>query len=224
MRDGRRARLRPSVPPPTLERMISSLRGTVLCSADGRLDIEVHGVGYAVAVTPQHALGVHVGDEVFVHTALIVREDDQSLFGFAARDELAVFDLLRSVTGVGPKSALGVLAAMTPSQIAAAVTTEDDAAFRRVSGIGPKTAKLIILSLAGKLAVIAPSSAPDADAAAPGAVPASVRADVVLALVGLGWNERAAGEAIDGVLETRPSETTVAALLRQALAHLGPTR
>ncbi len=204
--------------------MISSLRGTVLSSADGRLDIEVHGVGYAVAVTPQHALGLHVGDEVFVHTALIVREDDQSLFGFSGRDELAVFDLLRSVTGVGPKSALGVLAAMTPSQIAAAVATEDDAAFRRVSGIGPTTAKLIILSLAGKLAVISPVGAPDADAPTPGAVPASVRADVILALVGLGWNERAAGEAIDGVLEMRPSETTVAALLRQALAHLGPTR
>jgi Holliday junction DNA helicase RuvA len=204
--------------------MISSLRGTVLFCADGRLELEVHGVGYAVAVTLQHALGLHVGDETLVHTALIVREDDQSLFGFASRDELAVFDLLRSVTGVGPKSALGVLAAMTPAQIAAAVAGEDDAAFRRVSGIGPKTAKLIILSLAGKLSAIGPSSIAHADAAAPGTVPASVRADVVLALVGLGWNERVAADAIDGVLQSGTAETTVAALLRQTLAHLGPTR
>ena len=204
--------------------MISSLRGTVLFSVDGRLELEVHGVGYAVAVTPQHTAALHVGDETLVHTAHIIREDDHSLFGFTNRDELAVFDLLRGVTGVGPKSALGVLATLTPAQIAGAVATEDDAAFRRVSGIGPKTAKLIILSLAGKLAAISASTTTAADAAAPGTVPASVRADVVLALVGLGWNERAAGDAIDGVLESKPTETSVAALLRQALAHLGPTR
>lgn len=204
--------------------MISSLRGTVLSCADGRLDLEVHGVGYAVSITQQHALGLRVGDEAFVHTALIVREDDQSLYGFASRDELAVFDLLRGVTGVGPKSALGVLAALTPSQIAGAVAAEDDAAFRRVSGIGPKTAKLIILSLAGKLAAVTGHGAAVQDAPAPGGVPASVRADVILALVGLGWNERLAGDAIDAVIAVGPADTSVPALLRQSLTHLGPTR
>ena len=204
--------------------MISSLRGTVLACAEARLELEVHGVGYTIAVTPQHAMRLRAGDEALVHTALIVREDDLSLCGFESREELAVFDLLRGVTGVGPKSALGVLATMTPAMIAAAVATEDDAAFRKVSGIGPKTAKLIVVSLAGKLGHIGPASAPADAPAAPGAVPASVRADVVLALAGLGWNERAAGEAVDAVVATGPADTAVPALLRLALAHLGPAR
>lgn len=205
--------------------MISSLRGTVLAVGDSVIDLDVAGVGYRILVTTQHARSVRVGEQELVHTALIVREDDLTLCGFATADELAVFDLLRGVTGVGPKSALGVLAAMTPAQIAAAVDGEDDAAFRRVSGIGPKTAKLIVVTLAGKLDGLAPAIVPDGGgSAAPGAVPASVRADVVLALVGLGWNERAAGEAIDAVIAAGTDETTVPGLLRLALAHLGPAR
>ena len=81
-----------------------------------------------------------------------MREDDLSLFGFATRAELEVFDLLRGVSGVGPKSALGVLSTLSPDEIARAVAVEDDAPFRKVSGIGPKTAKLIAVSLQGKLA------------------------------------------------------------------------
>ena len=137
--------------------MISSVRGNVLAIAGPAVIIEVGGVGLAVQVTPQHALSLRVGSEASLRTALIVREDDLSLYGFANTDELTVFDALRGVTGVGPKSAMGVLAAMSPGEIASAVAREDDSAFRKVSGIGPKTAKLIVVSLAGKLA-IAPAS------------------------------------------------------------------
>ena len=134
--------------------MISSVRGTVLAAVGTTVVIEVGGVGLNVQVTPQHALSLRVGSEATVRTALIVREDDLSLYGFSEADELTVFDLLRGVTGVGPKSAMGVLAAMSPGEIAQAVAVEDDAAFRKVSGIGPKTAKLIVVSLAGKLLVV----------------------------------------------------------------------
>src|SRR6185312_10595199 len=130
--------------------MISSVRGTVLSAAGTRVVIEVGGIGLAITVTPQHALTLRAGSEAAMSTALIVREDDLALFGFSDAEELAVFDLLRGVTGVGPKSAMGVLAVMTPSDIATAIAVEDDGAFRKVSGIGPKTAKLIIVSLAGK--------------------------------------------------------------------------
>ena len=133
--------------------MISSVRGTVLAAVGTTVVVEVGGVGLSVQVTPQHALSLRVGAEASIRTALIVREDDLALYGFAEADELAAFDLLRGVTGVGPKSAMGVLAAMTPTEVAKAVTIEDDAAFRKVSGIGPKTAKLIVVSLAGKLVV-----------------------------------------------------------------------
>jgi len=198
--------------------VISSLRGTVLAIAGQSVVIEVGGIGYAVLVTPQHALALREGAETFVHTVLIVREDELSLCGFATREELEVFDLLRGVSGVGPKSALGVLSAMTPGQIAAAVEADDDAAFRRVSGIGPKTAKLIVVSLAGKLRGLEPGHRAS-DAIAPAS---SARADVVLALVGLGWPERLAVEAVDAVAESAGGVESVPALLRLALAHLGP--
>lgn len=153
-------------------------------------------------------------------TILIVREDSLSLFGFADHDALDIFTLLCGVTGVGPKSAIGVLAELTPNEIALAVFREDDAVFRRVSGIGPKTAKLIILSLAGKVTpVLASAVQPGGQSAS-----ASTREDVLEALVGLGWNDRAAQVGLDAVLEraTAAEAASVTALLRLALTELGP--
>ncbi|MFT4285456.1 MAG: Holliday junction branch migration protein RuvA [Protaetiibacter sp.] len=198
--------------------MISSVRGQVLHVTGGSAVIEVGGVGMSVALTPEHVLSLRVGSEAFVHTALIVREDELSLFGFASREQLELFELLRGVSGVGPKSALGVLAQLSPDEIARAVSDEDDAPFRRVSGIGPKTAKLITVSLAGKLVAPAP--------ARPGAVVVAPDADVVAALVGLGWPERTATTAVEELAaelgDAAPTET--AALLRLALSRLGPQR
>jgi Holliday junction DNA helicase RuvA len=200
--------------------MISSVRGTVLGVAGTTAVIEVGGVGLAVHVTPQQGLALRTGAEARLHTALIVREDDLSLYGFADTEELAVFDLLRGVTGVGPKSALGVLAVMTPADISQAVAVEDDGAFRKVSGIGPKTAKLIVVSLAGKLSIV---SAASARAGAAGSN-ATAKQSVIVALVGLGWAERTAILAVDEALAsaTDAERTEVPALLRLALASLGP--
>lgn len=198
--------------------MISSLRGTVLAAVGTAVVIEVGGVGLSVQVTPQHALALRVGSEATIRTALIVREDDLSLYGFAEAEELAVFDLLRGVTGVGPKSAMGVLAAMSPGEIAQAVSVEDDAAFRKVSGIGPKTAKLIVVSLAGKLLVM-----PAARASTTGRT-STVSENVAIALTGLGWPERVAMQAVEDALAgaSEAERTSVPALLRLALAALGP--
>ncbi len=196
--------------------MISSVRGTVIAVAGTTAVIEVGGVGLAMQVTPRHGLTLRVGSEAMVRTALIVREDDLSLFGFAEAEELSVFDHLRSVSGVGPRSAMAVLAVLTPNEVARAVATEDDAVFRKVSGIGPKTAKLIVVSLAGKLAVT--------HAAEPRSkVVPSVSENVLIALVGLGWNERVAMQAVeDAIAEASESEREVVpALLRRALANLG---
>jgi len=203
--------------------VISSVRGPVLSLSAPQgggsvVVIDVGGLGYSVLVTPQHALTLRVGHETLLHTALIVREDDMSLFGFATREELGMFDLLRGVSGVGPKSALGVLATLSPDQIAAAVAAEDDAPFRKVSGIGPKTAKLIVVSLAGK--ILAPTGAVPAVSA-----PASTSVqNVVAALVGLGWNEKVAVQAVEEVVDaaTEDGALPVPALLRLALARLGP--
>lgn len=199
--------------------MISSVRGSVLSAGGGLLVVEVGGVGLAVQVTPQQALLARIGEETRLHTALIVREDDLSLYGFATAEELVVFDLLRGVSGVGPKSALGVLATLTPEQVAQAVADEDDAPFRKVSGIGPKTAKLIAVSLAGKLAPVAAAVAVPS-----GSSGSAVSAAVVAALVGLGWNERTAAQAVDdAAAEASDADRgSVQSLLRLSLGRLGP--
>jgi Holliday junction DNA helicase RuvA len=194
--------------------MIASVRGTVLHASGSTAVLEVGGVGLSVAVTPPVALSLRVGAEAMLHTALVVREDDLSLFGFPDVEELAVFDLLRSVGGVGPKSAMGVLAVMTPADVAQAVADENDAAFRRVSGIGPKTAKLIVVSLTGKIQAYA--------APTPAAPVPSGSDDVLAALVGLGWSEKVARDALAAVGEAQAPDASSATLLRAALAHLGP--
>ncbi|RFA14776.1 Holliday junction branch migration protein RuvA [Subtercola boreus] len=203
--------------------MISSLRGTVLQAVGSSLVIEVGGVGFAVQVTPTHALTLRAGQEALVLTTMIVREDSLSLFGFADAESLEIFSLLVGVTGVGPKSALGVLAALTASEIVRAVTHDDDAVFRRVSGIGPKTAKLIVVSLTGKVAGL--GAVPAAGQAPTFVGTTSIHDDVLVALVGLGWNERNASEALDRVVAGANDDVdtmSVQSLLRLALTELGP--
>lgn len=193
--------------------MISSLRGSVLV-ADSQAVIDVNGVGYGVAITPACASSLTPGEHVQLHTHLVVREDSLSLFGFLTREELTVFESLIGVTGVGPRSALAVLSSLTPAAVFTAVVNEDDAAFRSVSGIGPKTAKLIIVQLAGKVAAVAD--------ALPAAKTSDVIASVISALVGLGWPERVARDAVSS-LET-PRGSTVNDVLRMALATLASSR
>jgi Holliday junction DNA helicase RuvA len=201
--------------------VISSVRGPVLSALGSTVVIEVGGVGLALQVTPATALSVRIGDEVRLSTTLVVREDSLTLYGFHSADELAVFELLTGVTGVGPKSALGVLAALSPGQIANAVATEDDGVFRKVSGIGPKTAKLIVLSLAGKLSITAASAS-----AARSTAPAGVAANVQAALIGLGWSEKVAAEVVGETLAeaSAADQAAVATVLRLALARLGPAK
>jgi Holliday junction DNA helicase RuvA len=200
--------------------MISSVRGTVVHIEQDAVVVEVGGVGLAVAVTPQVARAAHLGEPLLLHTHLIVREDALALFGFEEREQLVVFTQLLGVTGVGPKSALGVLATLTVPQIADAVGADDDAPFRRVSGIGPKTAKLIVVQLAGKIVATRPAAARGGDSAH------AVPAQVVQALVGLGWSERVAAEAVESVAgdASESDRATVPALLRLTLSVLGPAR
>lgn len=200
--------------------MISSLRGTVLAAGGNAVIIDVGGVGIRVNVTPAFALAVRVGDEASAHTSLIVREDALTLYGFSTIAELDLFELLIGVTGVGPKSALGVLSAMSPEHVARAVSDEDDAAFRKVSGIGPKTAKLIIVSLTGRLVVATPVDD------APVTVASDVSDQVLAALTGLGWSEKVAASALEETLadvEER-DRASVPVLLRRVLAALGPAQ
>lgn len=202
--------------------MIATLRGTVTAHTAGGVVVDVGGVGLYALVPGRTLRQLRVGEDTLLHTALVVREDDMSLYGFATLEDRQVFDLLRSVNGVGPKSALGVLSEMTAGDIAHAITREDDKAFTAVSGIGPKTGKLIIVSLSGKIAHL---TSADTSTPTPGdnSLTVSARHDIVQALMGLGWSEKVAGQAVDDVVSAVESETPpVTELVRRALALLGP--
>lgn len=200
--------------------MIASLRGLVADIAGPEVVLEVQGIGYLVTVPDRSALHFSLGEEVHLHTSMVVRDDHVAIFGFESREELGLFALLRSVTGVGPKMALAVLGHMTPGAIHDAVVSENDAAFRAVSGVGAKTAKLIVLSLQGAFDHVPRSSD---NSAASASVPDVLRASVIQALVGLGWSEKIAKTGADQALDQRPEEPVDAStLLREALSILGP--
>lgn len=188
--------------------MIASLKGIVASVSPSSLVIDVSGVGYLVQVTPALALSVKPGADILVHTAFVVREDAFTIFGFETTDELRTFDLLRSVTGVGPKSALSIIHQLGADQLAEAIVAGDDTAFKRVSGIGPKTAKLLVVSLSGKFAT-------DAMAGGRG----SSDTEVIAALVGLGYQTKPATDAVTRARKSSP-EATQDGLLRESLRLL----
>lgn len=194
--------------------MIASLRGTLIAVRDQFCTIDVQGVGYAVHVTPSHRQSLTIGQEVTVLTSLIVREDSMTLFGFENTESLELFEAFISVSGVGPRSALAILAELSPAEALTAVVNEDDAVFRKVSGIGPKTAKLIILQLAGKLKAISIDIQPKVSSGTN-----QITESVVQALLGLGWNEKTARSAVESVHVDSSDETT-SSLLKKVLASL----
>lgn len=199
--------------------MIASLSGLVSHLSASACILEVGGVGYRILLAPGHALELRTGAKATIRTHLVVREDALTLYGFRDDREEELFAQLCTVTGVGPKSALGVLAQLTPDEVSRAVADGDVAVFKRVSGVGPKTAQLIIVSLAGKLA---PPAA--AGAAVPGATPAQTQ-DVIDALLGLGYTEKQAAPAVDDALAALGGEAaSVSELLRAALRLLTPPK
>ena len=190
--------------------MIASLTGLVLSSSNGQIVIDVQGVGYLVHSRSQTVAAISQGDSVSFFTSLVVREDAWTLFGFESKQELEVFELLRSVNGVGPKSALSILNQMSVEQVAQAVSDESDESFKAVSGIGTKTAKLITLTLAGKLM-----------ASGSKASTTSISEGAVSALVGLGWSER---QSRDALQQVATKDMTDKQLLKSALQVLSKAR
>lgn len=188
--------------------MIASLTGTVQAKSSHSLVLDVSGVGYLVWVPTQLLSEVSEGSNLALHTALIVREDAFVLFGFSDREQLALFDLLRSVSGVGPKIALSILSTLTPADIANAVASEDSKAFESVSGVGLKTAKLISVTLAGKLKAYASDAKGNSNQS------------LLEALQGLGWPERVAEPVVREVMRTGAGKS-LGELIRESLGILG---
>lgn len=204
--------------------MIASVNGTVLAVRLDAAVVEVGGVGLLVHATPTTLAGLRVGTPARLATSLVVREDALTLFGFADADERDVFEIVQTVSGVGPRLALAMLAVHTPDGLRRAVATEDLAALKRVPGIGHKGAQRIVLELGDRLG--SPLGAV-ANAAAPAPAADDRRDQVVEALVGLGWTAKAAADAVTTVLdgsEEPVGADEVAGVLRAALRTLGGAR
>lgn len=210
--------------------MIASVRGTVIDMGAAHVVVECAGVGHLVTVTAKTAGTLTRGEEGFLLTTLVVREDAMTLYGFASPSERDMFDLLQTVSGLGPRLAMAVLQVLDPADVAAAVTAGDGKRLQTASGVGKRMADRMLVELKDKVAVFAAPPAASADgagtgdgAARPGAGAKGPAADVdqvVGALTGLGFREQEAAAAVDEVLAADPSLDTSAAL-RASLKALG---
>ncbi len=207
--------------------MIGSVTGIVLERGQDSVLIQLGGIGLQISCTPSTCRDLHVGDTASLATSLVVREDSLTLFGFADSDQREVFSVLQSVTGVGPRLALAVLATLTPNQLRAAVHAGDTATLTKISGIGRKGAQRMVLELADRLSPATDGTSVDVrdsdSAQAPGVAP--WEASVQRALVGLGWADRdaqAAVVAVQGELTANGQSETddVSSLLKMALRAL----
>lgn len=188
--------------------MISFLEGALAEKGAGKVVVAVGGVGYDV-LTPVSTIASlpPVGRSVKLHTRMHVRDDAMVLYGFASSDERALFDLLVTVTGVGPKVALAFLSALTPDALRRAVAAGDVAALTVVPGVGRKVAQRVVLDLKEKLGGAAE-------------VTTGPLADVREALLALGLSQQEASDAMAGL--PVDGERPVEDLLKEALQRVGP--
>ena len=184
--------------------MIATVRGRVISRGADHVIVEAAGVGYQVFV-PRHP-AASANDDVLLHTHHVVREDAQLLFGFETREELALFELLISVSGVGPKAALAILSVSRPADVAAAISVGDAASLAKAPGVGKKTAERLIVDLRSKMGSMAVGAfgveAPDGD-------------EAVAALRSLGYTVGEAQAALRGV--PPPSKASTEERLAAAL-------
>ena len=207
--------------------MIVSVRGAVRATEPDAAVVEVGGVGLRVLCGPGVLAGLRVGQEAELATSLVVREDSLTLFGFVDAEARALFELLQTASGVGPKVAAAVLAVLTPEQLRRALLAEDLVTLTKVPGIGRKGAQRLVVELKDRVLEV-----PSASPVLPGAPEPAPRPDDVWrtrlhgALTGLGFPSSDADAAVDAAAEadlprTAGDEVDVSALLRGAVQALG---
>ena len=189
---------------------IARLRGVVAERGPDWLIVDVGGVGYLVYGPAGTVAGAKAGAEIALHTHLAVREDDMTLYGFASTEERRLFQTLIAVGGVGPKAALALLSVMNVEELSYAIASENTAALARAPGVGQKLASRIVLELRGKLVAEAP------------AYGGAEQSEVVSALIGLGYTQ---SEAIEAVAKSElPVDAPVEDKVRLALSYFGRGR
>jgi Holliday junction DNA helicase RuvA len=190
--------------------MIGKLSGTLIEKQPPQVLVDCHGVGYEVDVPMSTFYNLPaVGSPVSLLTHFVVREDAQLLYGFGTSAERDTFRQLIRISGVGPRTALGVLSGMSVEELARAVTEQSPGRLVKVPGIGKKTAERLLLELKGKLGA-------DLGASTPGAAAPDAHHDIQQALMALGYNDREAAQA----LKALPPDVGVSEGIKQALKAL----
>jgi Holliday junction DNA helicase RuvA len=186
--------------------MISLLSGTVRSINSDRIVVEVGGFGLTVLVTPATTTQLTLGSQIQLFTSLVVREESLTLFGFINEESRALFELVQTVSGIGPKVALSILGALTPEDLGRAIAQEDIASIEKVPGIGRKGAQRLILELKGKLSDLTTA------AQYKGHQPAW-REQLASALVSLGFSPKESDAAISNVVSSLQADGVEASKL-----------
>lgn len=195
--------------------MITMLHGILYEKKPGSIIVDCAGVGYEVAITlNSYSQLPPAGKEIFIHTRHIIREDDELLFGFMTKDERGIFDLLITITGVGPKLALSVLDGLSVRDFRLTIANGDAKRLGTVKGVGKKTAERIIVELKGKIDPIEAYATTDGT---PQQGDAAMR-DAVLALTQLGFTQEGAYKMVQTAIEKGADKTQTDELVRKALA------
>lgn len=190
--------------------MIGSIRGRLLEKNPPQILVETNGIGYEIDVPMSTLYNLpDIGAEVFLYTHYVVREDAELLFGFSTKAERSLFRLLIRISGIGPKIALSILSGISASILAQAVSLAEPGLLTRIPGVGKKTAERIVLELKGKIDTVVGS----ADSQTP---TSGAKADIISALVSLGYSEREALQAVKGLA----ADVTVNDGIREALKAL----
>ena len=204
--------------------MIASVRGVVAALGPDGAVVEVGGVGLSVLCSPGTLARLRVGEQARLATSLVVREDSLTLFGFADDDERALFELLQTASGVGPKLAQMMLAVHPPRELRRAIATSDYATLVAVPGIGRKGAEKIFVDLRDRIGAI---DSPESGGGGLGVAPvAPWRDQLTHALAGLGFSGKEAAEAVEVVAADVSGEgqPDISALLRRSIQLLGRAR
>lgn len=196
--------------------MIAYLKGIIDIKRQDYVVIDVHGVGYKIFMPEGAIQNLEVDSEAKIYTFMRVREDDVSLYGFLNVEELAMFELLISVGGIGAKSAVGILSNIAPSKFALAVITDDVTTLKKLPGIGAKTAQRIILELKDKIKT-QEANEQENEIKQKTEVSDSAK-DAIEALQVLGYTRREVEEAISKIGE---SNLTTEEIIKQGLKYLG---
>lgn len=198
--------------------MIHYIKGVLAMKFDGGIVVETGGIGYEIHVPANSSVYLAKDhEEITVYTAMIVREDDLSLYGFGEQESLDTFNKLITVNGVGAKAALAILSAMPIHQVKQAIVFEDVASLTKANGIGKKTAQRIVLDLKDKFGTIEESGLPGQPEIPGEDMAADERTEAVNALIALGYSK---GEAVNALAAIKEKELTTEEYIKAALKRL----